>query len=108
MTVRTQAVLIALLADPGKALYGLDIADRTGLLPGTTYPILLRLERLGWVTAFWEDVDTRHEQRPRRRYYTFTEDGASRARQALAGRRSRILSLGALARGILGLGAGTR
>lgn len=84
MTVQTQVVLHALLADPSKDLYGLEIAERTGLLPGTTYPILVRLERVGWLCARWEDIDPHDEQRPRRRYYQLTLDGATAARDALA------------------------
>ncbi|WNV84953.1 PadR family transcriptional regulator [Umezawaea sp. Da 62-37] len=83
MTVQTQAVLHALLADPHAELYGLEIADRTGLLPGSTYPILVRLKQAGWVKDRWELVDPHAERRPRRRYYQLTEDGAVAARTAL-------------------------
>ena len=83
MTLQTQAVLHALLADPTKKIYGLEIADRTGLLPGTTYPILSRLKQIGWLLDEWEDIDPHEEQRPRRRYYRLTNDGAVAARHAL-------------------------
>lgn len=83
ITVYVQAVLQALLADPQAELYGLEIADRTGLLPGTTYPILVRLQQAGWVTDRWEEVDPHDEQRPRRRYYKLTDSGAAAAREAL-------------------------
>ncbi|MEU7482301.1 PadR family transcriptional regulator [Lentzea sp. NPDC042327] len=83
MTVQTQAVLHALLADPTAELYGLEIADRTHLMPGTTYPILVRLLTAGWITDRWEDVDPHEEERPRRRYFKLTEDGAEKAREAL-------------------------
>jgi PadR family transcriptional regulator, regulatory protein PadR len=84
MTVQMQVVLHALLADPDEDLYGLEIAERTGLLPGTTYPILVRLERVGWVRSRWEDIDPHDEQRPRRRYYQLTPNGTVSARDALA------------------------
>ncbi len=84
MTVHTQAVLLTLLADPDTELYGLAIAERAGLLPGTTYPILARLRRAGWVHARWEDIDPHERRRPRRRYYRLTPDGAAAARHALA------------------------
>jgi hypothetical protein len=29
----------------------------TGLASGTLYPLLVRLERAGWVAARWEDID---------------------------------------------------
>ncbi len=69
--------------NPAAALYGLEITARTGLLPGTTYPILQRLLDHGWLSDEWEDLDPRAAARPRRRYYRLTEDGASQARKAL-------------------------
>lgn len=88
MTMQTQVVLRAFLTDPERELYGLEIAAHTGLLPGTTYPILVRLERVDWVTSRWEDIDPRDEQRPARRYYRLTPRGAEQARVELD-RRSR-------------------
>ena len=82
MTVQTQLMLQALLRDPGRELYGLELADETGLLPGTAYPILLRLENEGWVTSRWEDIDPRAEKRPPRRYYRLTAAGAPQASAA--------------------------
>ena len=87
MTTTVRLVLDALLRvrddDPTVALYGLEITARTGLLPGTTYPILQRLLDHGWLTDEWEDLDPHEAARPRRRYYRLTEDGASQARKAL-------------------------
>jgi PadR family transcriptional regulator PadR len=84
MTVQTQLVLQALLRDPARELYGLELSELTGLLPGTAYPILLRLEQEGWVTGRWEDIDPRVEKRPARRYYCLTASGATQAGAALA------------------------
>jgi PadR family transcriptional regulator PadR len=85
MTLPTQLVLRVMLADPASEYYGLQLCDETGLPSGTIYPIVARLEQIGWVESKWEDP-TRHitQGRPRRRYYRFTEDGAERARDALA------------------------
>jgi PadR family transcriptional regulator, regulatory protein PadR len=87
MTTTVRQVLEALLRvwddDPTVALYGLEITARTGLLPGTTYPILQRLLDHGWLIDEWEDLDPHEAARPRRRYYRFTEDGAAQARKAL-------------------------
>jgi PadR family transcriptional regulator, regulatory protein PadR len=58
LTVQVQLVLQALLRDPAKEMYGLELS---GLQPGTAYPILMRLEHEGWVTSRWEDVDPRAE-----------------------------------------------
>ena len=84
MTLPTQLVLRALLAEPTQEMYGLQICGQAGLPSGTIHPILARLERLGWVESHWEDIDARKEGRPRRRYYRLTEDGAEWARIALA------------------------
>lgn len=101
MTLQTQLVLHALLADVDKELYGLEIAERTSLLPGTTYPILVRLTQAGWVKPRWEDIDPHDEQRPRRRYYKLTPDGITGAREALAALRHGV------ARGIPNMGLAT-
>jgi PadR family transcriptional regulator, regulatory protein PadR len=87
LTVQVLLVLQALLRDPGRELYGLELSDETGLLPGTAYPILLRLEHEGWVTSRWEDVDPREQKRPARRYYRLTASGAAQASAAVASAR---------------------
>jgi PadR family transcriptional regulator len=84
MTVQTQAVLRVMLDDPLGEHYGLEIAKAAGLPSGSLYPILARLERSGWATSDWEQVNQHDAGRPRRRYYRLTPDGAVRAEQALA------------------------
>jgi DNA-binding PadR family transcriptional regulator len=85
MTLQTQLVLRALLDEPSKERYGLELCDPVGLPSGTVYPILARLERVGWVESRWEDPAV-HEAagRPRRRFYRLSPDGAEQARAALA------------------------
>lgn len=84
MTQTTQLVLRALLADPGRERYGLEICALAELPSGTIHPILARLEKVGWLESRWEIIDPRAEGRPRRRYYQLTRDGAELARNALA------------------------
>ncbi|MET3808168.1 DNA-binding PadR family transcriptional regulator [Nakamurella sp. UYEF19] len=84
MTLSTQAVLRALLDDPKRDRYGLEICAATGLPSGTMHPILARLENLKWVESDWEKIDPQKEGRPRRRYYHLTTDGLASARIALA------------------------
>jgi PadR family transcriptional regulator, regulatory protein PadR len=84
MRKNTLAVLTALSVEPDKAFYGLEIYDRTGLLPGTTYPILLRSENAGWVRSYWADGDPTDPQQPRRRYCQITDLGLGAARTATA------------------------
>jgi DNA-binding PadR family transcriptional regulator len=98
LTVQTLLVLQALLKDPGQELYGLELTEATGLFPGTTYPILLRLEKQGWLTSRWEDVDPSVAKRPARRYYKLTPDGAAEASAACeAARRPSSAALRRLA-----------
>ena len=44
MTLTTQLVLRALLANPGREMYGREIMQAASLATGTVYPILARLE----------------------------------------------------------------
>jgi PadR family transcriptional regulator, regulatory protein PadR len=100
LTVQVQLVLQALLRDPAREMYGLELSEETGLQAGTAYPILLRLEHEGWVTSRWEDVDPRTEKRPARRYYRLAAGGAVQASAALAGaRRPKDAALRRLAEG---------
>jgi PadR family transcriptional regulator, regulatory protein PadR len=84
MTIPTQLVLRALLEDPTRELYGVEIGAAAGLPSGTVHPILARLEGRGWLQSRWEDIDPRVEGRPPRRYYQLTGSGVQSARQALA------------------------
>src|ERR1700730_5492629 len=95
MTIPTQLVLRALLTEPAQEMYGLQICEQAGLPSGTIHPIRARLEREhGWRTSRWEDITPRDEGRPRRRYYKLTEDGAERARIALAQAATSVTALG--------------
>jgi PadR family transcriptional regulator len=84
MTIPTQLVLRALLEEPTRELYGVEIGATAGLPSGTVHPILARLEGVGWVQSRWEAIDPRTEGRPPRRYYRLTATGAQSARDALA------------------------
>jgi len=90
MTLQTQAVLAVLLDHPSADHYGLEISKRAKLPSGTIYPILARLQKAGWVTSSWEELDPQAEGRPARRLYRLTQSGAERARQAQAETVSRI------------------
>jgi DNA-binding PadR family transcriptional regulator len=83
MTTQTLAVIATLLGAPDSELYGLDLAKRSGLRPGTIYPILDRLLKAGWLERRWEEIDPVAAGRPRRRLYRLTAEGAPIAREAL-------------------------
>jgi PadR family transcriptional regulator, regulatory protein PadR len=84
MTTSVLKVVAALLAAADTERYGLQLMQDTGLPSGTLYPILVRLERAGWVASRWEEADPAAEGRPNRRYYTLTADGATEARREVA------------------------
>ncbi len=81
MTLQTQLVLRAFLADPQQRRYGLELCDMVGLPSGTIYPILARLEQIGWLESDWEEAAA---GRPRRRFYRLAPDGAEQVGDALA------------------------
>lgn len=83
LTLQTQSVLAALLQEPGAERYGRELCEMAGLPSGTVYPILARLEKVGWLTSAWEDVDPAAAGRPRRRYYKLTAVGAVDGRRAI-------------------------
>jgi PadR family transcriptional regulator, regulatory protein PadR len=103
MTMPTQLVLRALLAKPTEQMYGLQVCTEAGLPSGTIHPILARLEKLGWLESHWEDIKPEVEGRPRRRYYRLTEDGAERARIALAQATTSVSTIGLRVRPAKGL-----
>lgn len=81
VTPATVDVLRALGADPAPR-WGLLLIKETGRPPGSVYPILERLEQLGWVRSEWEDDPQRSG--PRRRFYRLTTDGATAAARTCA------------------------
>lgn len=100
MTLPTQLVLWTLMNDPTREWYGLELCTEAGLPSGTIHPILARLEKVGWLTSRWEQIDTRKEGRPRRRYYRLAPNSiptiqaslhrADAAAQALTKLRPRV------------------
>jgi PadR family transcriptional regulator, regulatory protein PadR len=94
MTLTAQLVLRALLADPGREMYGREVMQSASLASGTVYPILARLEAEGWLSGRDEVIDKRAEGRPARRYYKLTEAGIENAAKAMARASSQLSRLG--------------
>jgi PadR family transcriptional regulator PadR len=69
-------------------LHGYKILKATGLGGPTVYKILERMTAMGWVTARWDD-NPEDANKPRRRYYKLTSDGAQHARALIAEHRPR-------------------
>jgi PadR family transcriptional regulator PadR len=78
------AIMAASTDDPA---WGLRICEATGHGPGTTYPALDRLMKVGWIEDRWEDPVP--ADRPRRRFYTITSAGRAGYAAALEERASR-------------------
>lgn len=74
---QTEVLLTALLAAATEWRHGYDVSRETGLKSGTLYPILMRLERLGWLEARWEDEPA--PGKPRRHLYRLTALGMEEA-----------------------------
>ncbi len=90
ITPATLDVLEVLLDDKAEH-YGLAIARKAGLATGSTFPILARLERIGWATSSWEETDDA-SRGARRRFYRLTPDGMAGARALILERRgSKVL-----------------
>lgn len=82
LRLATLRVLEALMEDPTGPAYGFELMARAGLKSGTTYPILARLEREGWLESAWEEGAAGTLGRPRRRYYVLTAAGLTFAAEA--------------------------
>ncbi|MDQ1569775.1 MAG: PadR family transcriptional regulator, regulatory protein PadR [Actinomycetota bacterium] len=73
--------VLRVLAESPDPSWGLLVIKSSGRPAGTVYPILERLESLGWVTSSWDSDDSRSG--PRRRYYELTEEGGAAASSAI-------------------------
>lgn len=79
-TIRVLGEFVRRYPEP---LSGADIFNETKILSGTLYPILYRLEGLGWIAGDWEAVDPVKEGRPRRRLYRMKPKAHKLARAIL-------------------------
>jgi PadR family transcriptional regulator, regulatory protein PadR len=91
--------VLRVLVEANDPCWGLQVIKSSDRPAGSVYPILERLESLGWVRSSWETDDSRSG--PRRRYYELTEGGAESAaaavrdfgmRDARAGRAPRLVT----------------
>jgi DNA-binding PadR family transcriptional regulator len=83
LTKASAKVLGAFLNEPTHQQYGFGLMKTTGIKSGSLYPMLDRLERLGWIVGFDECIDEHAEGRPKRRLYRLTALGEREARPAL-------------------------
>jgi len=83
---QTLSVLEALLA-PSQWHHGYAISRSTQVPSGTLYPILMRLEKLGWLETRWEESVP--QGRPPRHLYRLTGNGREWAREELRSAQQR-------------------
>ena len=84
---QTLRLLAALTGSPSSWHYGYALSRETGLLSGTLYPILMRLEQRGWLETRWETPPP--GGRPPRHMYRLTPGGRAGAVEALAAAHKR-------------------
>lgn len=80
----TLKALKLFMNNPSTRRSGADISRSTGIGSGTLYPLLARLEQVGWLQSEWEVVDPSEVGRPRRRFYRITGVGQANAIKALS------------------------
>lgn len=84
LSLQALRVLHYLFQNPSKHPCGADFIKNLGLSSGTIYPILLRLEKSGFVESEWEVEEASSLGRPRRRLYKITGTGIKAAQDAMA------------------------
>jgi len=84
MTAASLKLLRLMASDPEAERYGLDLAKKSGVQHGTTYPILKRLLAAGWLESRPEEVDPAEAGRPRQRLYRLTALGERETLRVLA------------------------
>lgn len=81
---QTLKLLAALTAKPSDWHHGYALSRATELMSGTLYPILMRLEKRGWLATKWESPPG---GRPPRHLYRLTASGHAWAIEAIAASR---------------------
>lgn len=77
LSPHARALLAILLEADGRWRHGYDLAQRAGIKSGTLYPLLIRLERQGYLEAEWQEPA--EPGRPPRHAYRLTAAGRALA-----------------------------
>jgi PadR family transcriptional regulator, regulatory protein PadR len=85
LSKQTLLLLDALLVHPSHWQHGYSLSQQTELASGTLYPILMRLEKSGWLETRWEDAAV--PGRPPRHFYRLSANGRGWAREELRAAR---------------------
>ena len=79
---KTTILVLEQLSEQKSGLWGLALCKKLQMPTGTIYPLLARLESLGWVVSSWESEGDRVG--PRRKYYSLTSDALAETEVVLA------------------------
>jgi PadR family transcriptional regulator PadR len=90
MSSQTLGLLKTFLAQPHEWRYGYDLSREIGLKSGTLYPLLMRLNKRGWLETRWADAES--PGRPPRHMYRLTPDGLRGARESCSRQGARSLN----------------
>lgn len=72
--------LLKILTDyPNRDFYGLELANTLNKPYGSILPLLIRLEKAGWLETDVENIDPSEKGRPKRKYYRLTKKGKANA-----------------------------
>lgn len=82
LSKHARALLAALLAARDRWSHGYELTSSTGIKSGTLYPLLIRLEAQGYLTAEWQQPAA--SGRPPRHAYRLTAKGQRLARTEAA------------------------
>jgi DNA-binding PadR family transcriptional regulator len=82
LSKQTKTLLVELLAAPRSWRHGYDLSQATALKSGTLYPLLIRLNDLGFLESRWEPSE--QEGRPPRHTYRLTPNGVALAKETRA------------------------
>ena len=97
LSPQTLAVLKYMLDNPKDQVFGLELIESLGQPAGTIYPILMRLEEIGWIQGEWESYERKDKGRRRRRYYDLTKEGKTEGKKYLKNGIKELSKLGLLA-----------
>lgn len=73
---------------PREWRYGYDLSRETALKSGTLYPILMRLNKRGWLETRWTAPES--PGRPPRHMYRLTAEGLHSAREFVTAKTGRL------------------
>lgn len=91
---RALELLMMMSVQPDREMSGYEIGKSLSVSSGTLYPLLVRAEEAGFLTARWECGNPQDLGRPRRRYYKITGLGASNVSKRLGQLNLQVAPLG--------------